>query len=94
MPLEHDEAEDDDVAEAKQVVQLGAIGDGVDDEVDGQERQGSHECDDGDDDGAGELVPLEHDEADDVAETKQVVQLGAVGDGVDDEIDGQRRSRV
>ena len=52
MPLEHDEAEDDDVAEAKQVVQLGAIGDGVDDEVDGQERQGSHECDDGDDDGA------------------------------------------
>ena len=45
MPLE-------DNAEAKQVVQLGAIGDGVDDVVDGQQWQGAHEPDDGDDDGA------------------------------------------
>ena len=49
----HDEEVDGEaIEEAFEVVQLGAIGDGVDDEVDGQQRQGAHECDDGDDDGA------------------------------------------
>ena len=42
----------DDIAEAEQVVQLGAIGDSVDDAVDGQQWQGAHKPYDGDDDGA------------------------------------------
>ena len=86
VPLEHDEAQVDDEPEAKQVVQLGAIGDGVDDVVDGQQRQGAHKPYDGDDDGAGELVPL-----DDIAEAKQVVPHGAVGVRLDDAVDGQQR---